>query len=76
MNRYKRFRSDGDSDSLHSYAPNEPMSFGCIPINMDEDYGRNSARFILRNSRINFYKNWPFCAEESEAYFIDKILKI
>ena len=76
MKRYKRNRVDGDCDSLHSYTPFEPMSFGNVPISMDEDYTKNGARCIIKSSRIMFYQNFPHCAEESEAYFIDKIYKI
>ena len=76
MRRYRKNRCDGDCDSLHSYSFNTPMSLGNVPIDMDEDYGKNGARHILSTSKINLHYNWPYSIEESEAYWIDKIFKI
>lgn len=75
MRRYRKHRTDGDCDSLHSYSPSTPMSFGCIPIDMNEDYGKNGAHHI-RRIKLNLHMNWPHNVEESEAYFIDKMFKI
>lgn len=76
MRRYRKNRCDGDCDSLHSYSFNTPMSLGNVPIDMDEDYGKNGARHILSVTKINLHTNWPYGIEESEAYWIDKIFKI
>lgn len=76
MRRYRKNRCDGDCDSLHSYSFNTPMSLGNVPIDMDEDYGKNGARHILSVTKINLHTNWPYSIEESEAYWIDKIFKI
>lgn len=76
MRRYRKHRSDGDCDSLHSYSFHTPMSLGNVPIDMDEDYGINGARHILSVTKINLHSNWPYSIEESEAYWLDKIFKI
>ena len=76
MRRYRKNRCDGDCDSLHSYSFNTPMSLGNVPVDMDEDYGKNGARHILSVTKINLHTNWPYSIEESEAYWIDKIFKI
>lgn len=76
MRRYRKNRCDGDCDSLHSYSFNTPMSLGNVPIDMDDDYGKNGARHILSVTKINLHTNWPYSIEESEAYWIDKIFKI
>lgn len=76
MRRYRKNRCDGDCDSLHSYSFNTPMSLGNVPIDMEEDYGVNGARHILRVTKIKLHTNWPYSIEESEAYWIDKIFKI
>lgn len=76
MRRYRKHRCDGDCDSLHSYYFNAPMSFGSVPIDMDEDYGINGARHILSVTKINLHTNWPHNIEESEAFWIDRIFKI
>ena len=39
MRRCRKNRFDSDCDSLHIYSFDAPMSFGHIPIDMDEDYG-------------------------------------
>lgn len=76
MRRYRKNRCDGDCDSLHSYSFNTPMSLGNVPIDMDDDYGKNGARHILSVTKINLHTNWPYSIEESEAYWIDKIFKM
>ena len=76
MRRYRKNRCDSDCDSLHSYSFDTPMSFGSVPIDMDEDYGINSARHILGATRIKLHTNWPYNIEESEAFWIDKTFKI
>ena len=76
MRRYRKNRCDGDCDSLHSYSFNTPMSLGNVPIDMDDDYGKNGARHILSVTKINLHTNWPYSIEESEAYWIGKIFKI
>jgi hypothetical protein len=76
MRRYRKHRCDGDCDSLHSYYAHAPMSFGNVPIDMDEDYGINGAKHILSASKIKLHYNWPYSIEESEAFWIDKICKI
>ena len=52
------------------------MSFGSVPIDMDEDYGINGAGHILGATRIKLHTNWPYNIEESEAYWIGKLFKI
>lgn len=76
MRRYRKNRCDSDCDSLHSYSFDAPMSFGHIPIDMDEDYGINGARHILNTTKIKLYTNWPYNVEESEAFWITRLLKI
>ena len=76
MRRYRKNRCDSDCDSLHSYSFDAPMSFGHIPIDMDEDYGINGARHILTATKIQLHTNWPYNVEESEAFWIDKLFKI
>lgn len=76
MRRYKKHRCDADCDSLHSFYFNQPMSFGIIPIEIEEDYGINGYRHILNAPKLNFQINWPYSIETSEAYFIDRIFKI
>lgn len=76
MRRYKKNRCDADCDSLHIFYFNQPMSFGMIPIEIEEDYGINGYRHILNASKLNFQFNWPYSIETSEAYFIDRIFKI
>lgn len=76
MRRYRKNRINGDCDSLYSHNPSTPMSFGCIPIDMNEDYGKNSIHYILRGSKLRLYMNWPHNVEESDAYFIVRMFKI
>ena len=76
MRRYRKNRCASDCDSLHSYSFDAPMSFGHIPIDMDEDYGINGARHILTATKIKLHTNWPYNVEESEAYWIGKLFKI
>ena len=76
MRRYKKNRCDSDCDSLHSYSFDAPMSFGHIPIDMDEDYGINGARHILTATKIKLHTNWPYNIEQSEAFWITRLLKI
>ena len=76
MRRYRKNRWNSDCDSLHSDSFDTPMSFGNVPIDMDEDYGINGARYILRATKIKLHTNWPYNIEESEASWIDKIFKI
>lgn len=76
MRRYRKNRFNSDCDSLHSYSFNIPMSFGRVPIDMDEDYSINGARHILSVTKIKLYTNWPYNIEESEAYYLDKIFKV
>ena len=76
MRRYRKNRCDSDCDSLHSFSYDAPMSFGHIPIDMDEDYGINGARHILTATKIKLHTNWPYNVEESEAYWIGKLFKI
>ena len=76
MRRYKKKRCDSDCDSLHSYSFDTPMSFGDVPIDMDEDYGINGARHILTATKIKLHTNWPYNVEESEAFWINKLFKI
>lgn len=76
MRRYKKNRRDSDCDSLHSYSFDAPMSFGNVPIDMDEDYGINGARYILNATKIKSYTNWPYNIEQSEAFLITRLLKI
>ena len=76
MRRYRKNRCDSDCDSLHSYSFDAPMSFGHIPIDMDEDYGINGARQILNATKIKLHTNWPYNIEESEAFWITRLLKI
>ena len=76
MRKKKKNRCDSDCDSLHSYSYDAPMSFGHIPIDMDEDYGINGARHILTATKIKLHTNWPYNVEESEAFWIDKLFKI
>ena len=52
------------------------MSFGTVPIDMDEDYGKNGARHILNATKIKSYTNWPYNIEQSEAFLISRLLKI
>ena len=76
MKKKKKNRCDSDCDSLHSFSYDAPMSFGHIPIDMDEDYGINGARHILTATKIKLHTNWPYNVEESEAYWIGKLFKI
>ena len=76
MRRYRKNRCDSDCDSLHSYSFDAPMSFGHIPIDMDEDYGINGARYISNATKIKLHTNWPYNVEESEAFWIDRLFKI
>ena len=76
MRRYRKNRCDSDCDSLHSYSFDAPMSFGHIPIDMVEDYGKNGARHILNATKIKTYTNWPYNVEQSEAFWITRLLKI
>ena len=76
MRRYRKNRCDSDCDSLHSYSFDAPMSFGNVPIDMVEDYGKNSARQILNATKIKTYTNWPYNVEQSEAFWITRLLKI
>ena len=76
MRRYRKNRRNSDCDSLYSYSFDTPMSFGSVPIGMDEDYGINSAGHILDTTRIKLHTNWPYNVEESEAYWIGKLFKI
>ena len=73
MRRYRKNRHNSDCDSLYSYSFDTPMSFGSVPIVMDEDYGINSAGYILSTTRI---KSYPYNIDESEAFWIGKLLKI
>ena len=53
------------------------MTFGSIPIEIEEDYGINGYRHILNSSKLKFYTNWPYnIVEPNEAYFIPRIHKI
>ena len=76
MRRYRKNRQYSDCDSLHSFYFDQPMTFGVIPIEMEEDYGINGSRHILKASRLNLNTNWPDNVEVSEAYFITKVYKI
>lgn len=76
MRRYRKNRCDSDCDSLHSYSFDAPMSFGHIPIDMDEDYGINGARHISTATKIKLHTNWPYNIEQSEAFWITRLLKI
>ena len=76
MRRYRKNRRNSDCDSLYSYSFDTPMSFGSVPIDMDEDYGINGARHILTATKIKLHTNWPYNIEESEAYWIGKLFKI
>ena len=76
MRRYRKNRCESDCDSLHSYSFDAPMSFGHIPIDMDEDYGIHGARHILTATKIKLHTNWPYNVEESEAFWIDRLFKI
>ena len=76
MRRYRKNRRNSDCDSLYSYSFDTPMSFGSVPIDMDEDYGINGARHILTATKIKLHTNWPYNVEESEAYWIGKLFKI
>ena len=76
MRRYRKNRRNSDCDSLYSYSFDTPMSFGSVPIDMDEDYGINGARHILTATKIKLHTNWPYNVEESEAFWIDKLFKI
>lgn len=76
MRRYRKNRQYSDCDSLHSFYFDQPMTFGVIPIEMEEDYGINGCRHILKASRLNLNTNWPYNVEVSEAYFITKVYKI
>lgn len=81
MRRYRKNRWYSDCDSLHSDSLRSnsfdtPMSFGNVPIDMVEDYGKNGARHILNANKIKFYTNWPYNAEVSEAFRITRLLKI
>ena len=76
MRRYRKNRRNSDCDSLYSYSFDTPMSFGSVPIDMDEDYGINGARHILTATKIKLNTNWPYNIEESEAFWIDKTFKI
>jgi hypothetical protein len=77
MKRYRDKRYNGDCDSMFSsYDSSEPMSFGSVPIDMEDDYGKNTGRHVVRPNKINGYSNFPHCAEESEAYYLGKIYKI
>lgn len=75
MRRYRKNRWYSDCDSLHS-SFDTLMSFGNVPIDMVEDYGKNGARHILNANKIKFYTNWPYNAEVSEAFRITRLLKI
>ena len=76
MRRYRKNRWNSDCDSLHSDSFDAPMSFGSVPIDMDEDYGINGARHILTATKIKLHTNWPYNVEESEAFWIDRLFKI
>lgn len=76
MRRYRKNRWNSDCDSLHSDSFDAPMSFGSVPIDMDEDYGKNGARHILNATKIKLYTNWPYNIEQSEAFWINRLLKI
>ena len=77
MRRYRKNRCCSDCDSLHSFYFDQPMMFGSIPIEIEEDYGINGYRHILNSSKLKFYTNWPYnIAEPNEAYFIPKVYKI
>ena len=76
MRRYRKNRQYSICDSLHSFYFDQPMTFGVIPIEMEEDYGINGRRHILKASRLNLNTNWPDNVEVSEAYFITKVYKI
>ena len=76
MRRYRKNRWNSDCDSLHSDSFDAPMSFGNVPIDMVEDYGKNSARQILNATKIKTYTNWPYNVEQSEAFWITRLLKI
>lgn len=76
MRRYRKNRWNSDCDSLHSDSFDAPMSFGTVPIDMDEDYGKNGARHILNATKIKSYTNWPYNIEQSEAFWITRLLKI
>ena len=76
MRRYRKNRRYSDCDSLYSYSFDTPMSFGSVPIVMDEDYGINGARYISNATKIKLHTNWPYNVEESEAFWIDRLFKI
>ena len=76
MRRYRKNRRNSDCDSLYSYSFDTPMSFGSVPIDMVEDYGKNGARHILNATKIKSYTNWPYNVEQSEAFWITRLLKI
>lgn len=76
MRRYRKNRWNSDCDSLHSDFFDTPMSFGSVPIDMVEDYGKNGARHILNVTKIKSYTNWPYNIEQSEAFLITRLLKI
>ena len=57
MRRYRKNRCYADCDSLHSFYFDQPMTFGSIPIEIEEDSGINGYRHILHPSKLNFGAN-------------------
>ena len=52
------------------------ISGGHTHLVMVEDYGKNGARHILNATKIKSYTNWPYNIEQSEAFWITRLLKI
>ena len=46
MRRYRKNRCYADCDSLHSFYFDQPMTFGSIPIEIEEDYIRLTKKGI------------------------------
>lgn len=76
MMKIKKHRYNSDCDSLHKFYLDAPMTFGGVPIDMDDDYGINGARYIMNSARIKSFSDWPTCAEASDVHFIVKAYKI
>ena len=75
MRRYQKNRQCGDCDSPRSYCSTTAMQLGPVPIDTQDDYGKNGAHFLADGGGSKFRNNNWF-NNGSESYWFTKVYKI
>lgn len=76
MRKFRKRRSSADCDTPHSYCSVCEMQLGPVPIDTENDYGRNGAHYLKDGGGAAFVNNTWFNDYGNEGRWITMVFRI